>query len=113
MARGRGLVPIALAIGFGVLNGYIVFQPAYAERNTQKAIQPQEENTSGDLDKDVKEVGITKNAEVSKINMSTNQMTSNAASTSTEPPTTSWTQSIYSWWSGENMNKAPDSTAKK
>ncbi|OJD17920.1 hypothetical protein AJ78_02025 [Emergomyces pasteurianus Ep9510] len=29
MGRMRGFVPVALAVGFGVLNGYVTFAPSF------------------------------------------------------------------------------------
>lgn len=32
----RGLVPLALAVGFGIANGYIVFNPALQQREAER-----------------------------------------------------------------------------
>ncbi|KAK2806586.1 hypothetical protein FQN51_006552 [Onygenales sp. PD_10] len=36
MARIRGLFPVALAVGFGVLNGYMTFAPAFKNLEDEK-----------------------------------------------------------------------------
>ncbi|PGH05211.1 hypothetical protein GX51_03110 [Blastomyces parvus] len=41
MGRIRGFVPVALAVGFGVLNGYVTFAPSFmgleADKQHEKA----------------------------------------------------------------------------
>ncbi|EEH42181.1 uncharacterized protein PADG_07001 [Paracoccidioides brasiliensis Pb18] len=41
MGRLRGFVPVALAVGFGVLNGYVTFAPSFmspeADQKNKKA----------------------------------------------------------------------------
>jgi len=32
----RGLIPVALAVGFGIANGYITFNPAFQEIEIEK-----------------------------------------------------------------------------
>ncbi|KAM5439419.1 hypothetical protein MferCBS31731_004515 [Microsporum ferrugineum] len=39
MGGKQGLVPVALAVGLGILNGYLVFKPAYEEREAQKILE--------------------------------------------------------------------------
>ncbi|PGH36764.1 hypothetical protein GX50_00424 [[Emmonsia] crescens] len=36
MGRMRGLVPVALAVGFGVLNGYVTFAPSFISLEADK-----------------------------------------------------------------------------
>ncbi|EZF16361.1 hypothetical protein H112_05797 [Trichophyton rubrum D6] len=38
MSGKAGLLPVALAVGLGIFNGYMVFKPAYQERETQKTL---------------------------------------------------------------------------
>ncbi|EFQ99244.1 hypothetical protein MGYG_02257 [Nannizzia gypsea CBS 118893] len=45
MGGKAGLVPIALAVGFGILNGYWVFKPAFDEREAQKILETSPKQT--------------------------------------------------------------------
>nr|KMM70649.1 hypothetical protein CPAG_06960 [Coccidioides posadasii RMSCC 3488] len=103
MARGSGLFPVALAVGFGILNGYIVFQPAYADREAKKFQQSHQGSTYG-----VKEAALSTNTEMSSL---TSQSTSDSASTSTESPKTSSLENTSSWWSRGKTNEDSSTTS--
>ncbi|KAL2365612.1 hypothetical protein RJZ56_001372 [Blastomyces dermatitidis] len=36
MGRMRGFIPVALAVGFGVLNGYVTFAPSFLSLEADK-----------------------------------------------------------------------------
>jgi len=42
MSKLRGLFPVVLAGGFGVLNGYIVYAPAFQEMEDKKILLKQQ-----------------------------------------------------------------------
>ncbi|KAK2858387.1 hypothetical protein FQN49_004785 [Arthroderma sp. PD_2] len=82
MGGKQGIVPIVIAVGFGILNGkcYMVFKPAYDEREAQKIMEPAYEA----------------NILLQLIGSNANVLTSPKQS---EP---TYTRQIYSWWTGND-----------
>ncbi|KAF7507566.1 hypothetical protein GJ744_010357 [Endocarpon pusillum] len=60
--NGRGLVPVALAVGLGIVNGYVVFNPAFQDLEAEK-IRKQQDMVASDLGPNLVEVPVSRSEE--------------------------------------------------
>ncbi|KAK2758300.1 hypothetical protein FQN54_004146 [Arachnomyces sp. PD_36] len=89
MSKIRGLVPVLLATGLGVLNGYVIFKPAYQDLENKK-LEKLQESQSTELGPDLKPVPIP-GADIPS--------TPTSSTLDGQPPQT-WTRKIHGWYTG-------------
>ncbi|ERF75731.1 hypothetical protein EPUS_01561 [Endocarpon pusillum Z07020] len=82
--NGRGLVPVALAVGLGIVNGYVVFNPAFQDLEAEK-LRKQQAMIASDLGPNLVEVPVSRSEEQKGMDSTQQNPTSSSKATDMQP----------------------------